>query len=529
MNIKRIAALASALSLCLSANSYQAAVSADEVAEIYLHGDLNFNNSLEITDYVLLKNSVLSGAEDNELTKLSADMNEDSYIDSQDILIMQEYMHGITADTPVKYFCITPETDIPDEPVIPDKPVSSLIPSSVSDANASTQSLGEARTLMLFIEFSDAKFSSDRLSEEQLQQEFFGEGVTAYPFESLSAYIDRSSYGNMSVSGDVFYCSLNGKLEDYSSAQGREKLIMDVMKQLDDSLDYSDYDADHDGDIDILTFTVPLDNASDEQKNFWYGATHTWYYNSFYKVDNVRIGKYIGNDVMPYKKDMYYLKQTLLHELGHSMGLPDIYKYASSDSEGLKGNAGFCRMDDSIGDYSVFSKLMLGWLSEDKVQIYDRKAGGEQEFDLVSSAIDGSCILLPLKNWDGTFTNEYFLVEYITADKNNYDVKNWFGGWWNQKNHTGIRIFHVNASMYVDYWGRKDFMYDNYSDMYRGDDKERVLRLVNDEKKGFFKSGDTVTELLAYDWSGYESVQSGYTVKILGEKDGVYRISVSCE
>ena len=81
--------------------------------------------------------------------------------------------------------------------------------------------------------------------------------------------------------------------------------------------------------------------------------------------------------------------------------------------------------------------------------------------------------------------------------------------------------------MYVDYWGRKDFKYNNYSDYYNGDDRQRVLRLVNDEKHGFYKTGDIISNLKAYDNEGYETVDTGYTIMIEGVSEEGFSIEIT--
>lgn len=508
------------LSGCLALSMSMTTAPKISGASVLLRGDMNFDSAINITDCILLTSVITGDTEQTPETVLAADINEDDTVNAEDLVLFITYFLEDNSGIIHEYTAAEPEP--PEQTVFP------LIQSSVWDANASTQSTGTAESLNIFIEFDNAFFSSDKLSEEELNEELFGNGKTKFPFESVSAFLSRSSYGNFNVEGNCVYTHVSGKLEDYSyTAEAREQLVMTVLNQLNSSINYADYDNDNDGDIDILTVTVPLDNASNELKSFWYGATHTWYYNPQYKADGVRIRKYIGNDVMPYWKNMYYFKQTYTHELGHCMGLSDYYKYASEDYEGLKGSAGFCRMDDSIGDYSSFSKLMLGWLREDEVSVYNTQQGGIQDFELKDSSLNGSALILPLKNRDFSYTSEYFLIEYVSGEGNNADVKNYTGFWYNEKKFTGYRILHVEAEMITDYWKRKDFKYDNYSGKYNGDDKQRILRLVNSESKGFFKAGDTCESLMAYDSNGYETVNSGYKVEFITEGNGSYTVRVT--
>lgn len=479
----------------------------------YYYGDVNNDGIRNIVDLILMKNELINPSKDY-LTNRISDINKDSCFDIIDFLMFYKYLLGITDELPDESFIIELDS------------ISPFIPSSVSDANASTQSSGKAGALIIYAEFNDAQYTSDKLSEEELNEEYFGDGKTEFPFESVPAYLERSSYGNFTVYGDVFYCKLDRNLSEYSSEDRFEALIIDVLNELDSRIDLSDYDADSDGDIDIISVTVPLDNADEYQKELWRGCSSTWYYNPGFYMDNTQIIKYINNDVMPYYEDMFYSKQTFLHELGHCMGLPDYYKYQSDDWEGLKGNAGFCRMDDSIGDFCSFSKLMLGWLKESEVNVFNCNNTSEK-YVLKDASRTGNCIILPVGDWDGSFTQEYFLVEYVTDSENNFEVKEWNSSPFSTDMMSGIRVFHVNSEMYVDYWGRKDFKYNNYSDYYNGDDRQRVLRLVNDEKHGFYKTGDIISNLKAYDNEGYETVDTGYTIMIEGVSEEGFSIEIT--
>ena len=512
--LKKPAAFLSAAALMFSSLMGMTA-SGETTVTTYIRGDMNGNGRVDIADLVLHKSYILSGEKDNApLSEQIADAGETGNADWQDSIYLTGYL--LNSD-PEKYtlktFTITE---------------SALIPSSLEGLTACAQTTGEVRSLNILVEFINARFSdSKKMSEEDLKTELFGEGKAKFPYESLTAFIERASYGNLTMSGDVFYCTLNADIEDYSiDLASREKMMKDVLKALDDKINYSDFDGDGDGDIDVLTFTVPLDKASSSLKSFWYAATHTWYYDPHFTVDGVKVVKYAGMSTMPYKDNMYTFKRDYTHEFGHCMGLQDYYKYESEDYEGLKGPAGYCKMDDSLGDYCTFSKLMAGWLRENEVQVYDLNSGGVQVFSLSDPAKEGSCLILPLKNWNGNFTSEYFLVEYQSCEGNNNDVRNFLNGWYNDKNNTGIRIMHVQAEMHKTYWGQKEFKYYNYADTYNGDDKQRILRLVNNESHGYLKPGETQTKLMAYDSSGYETVDTGYVVKYISFKDGKAQVSI---
>jgi hypothetical protein len=176
-------------------------------------------------------------------------------------------------------------------------------------------------------------------------------------------------------------------------------------------------------------------------------------------------------------------------------------------------------MDDSIGDFCSFSKLMYGWLKSSEVQAYT--GSGTQTFQLSDASNVGSCLILPITSTEDDYTSEYFLVEYVTNTGNNSDI---------YTEDSGVRIFHIQAETATDAWDRTAFKYENYAETYLGDDKIRVIRLVGDNS-GFYHAGDTIqfgtTNFAAYDTSGNQTIDTGYTITVGTLTDGTYPITVT--
>lgn len=480
-------------------SSFQMNVFSADAAEI--SGDVNNDGRFDENDAALLQKWLISAPDAAIKDAGKADINSDGSADIFDLITMkQNLLYGTPDNTS-------------DEGTLIEAPVSLL--------DASLPSVGNAKMLMVYVDFADVKYRPDAYSNEFMENELFGEGTGAAPYESVSTWFERSSFGNLHIDGDVYHYTCSGKMSDYMKNEDEyEPFAMEVMKGLDSQIDFSDYDENHDGVIDAIAFTVPLDYADEETKYFWYGNTSTWYDNPYFSVDNMRVNNFIIMDVMPNKKDLRYLKQTLIHEMGHCMGLPDYYPYFTEDErEGFYGDAGDERMDDSYGDFCSYSKLLLGWLKDTEIQSYS--GSGTQTFLLDDASQKGSCLILPISSEAGDYLSEYFLVEYITKSGNNADM-------FSRKD--GVRIFHIQSEFKTDFWGNVTIRYQAYSMSYMGDDKIRVARLVNDNN-GFYKSGDTIrfgtTNFAAYDKNGYQTIDTGYTVKIGEKKDGKYEIIVT--
>lgn len=74
--------------------------------------------------------------------------------------------------------------------------------------------------LTVMVEFADNKFN-DNITETYIKDLMYGEedeNSRAYPFESVSAYYDRSSYGELNISGDVQKISLSGTRDSYTTS-----------------------------------------------------------------------------------------------------------------------------------------------------------------------------------------------------------------------------------------------------------------------------------------------------------------------
>lgn len=293
---------------------------------------------------------------------------------------------------------------------------------------------------------------------------------------------------------------------------------MEAMKALDSQIDYSQYDSNSDGIIDNITINVPLNGTSDD--DFFYGCQATWYLNNNFSVDGMKVYGYIMDDAQPSYGNIGYYNCVYCHESGHLMGLPDYYKYNSSDWQGMNGDAGYELMDDMYCDLSSFSKLMYGWLKTDEVQLYDTSKSS-QTFKISSASTSGDCIILPIGDLDNDYFSEYFVIEYLSNEGNN---RGYIGN-------GGIRILHVNAETMYSYDGYKEFKYANFSSYYdTSDSKQRVLFLVNDNN-GFYTSGAAITygtkNFTGFDSNGYQTVNTGYSVSIGSLVNGEYTITVT--
>lgn len=345
------------------------------------------------------------------------------------------------------------------------------------------QSVGEARFPVFVVSFQDVSYRDTMVQKEELEEWLFtGE-------DSVSAYYDTASYGRLYLDGDVYFYEAQGEIASYENEGGFENLVMETLSYYDDEIDFSQYDCNGDSVMDALVISVPSGGDVD----FWWGCQATWYQNPEFQVDGIYINHYIINDEQPYKREREIYQATVEHELGHCMGLPDYYKYNSDDWEGFHGTAGMERMDDSTGDFCQFSKLMLGWLKENQVQVMEPDM--QNVSFVLPPAYEGSCVIIFPQDGETRFDSEYFLLEYNTPIGNNEGLFS--------EEESGVRIFHCNARIEKDFYGEPYYRYENFSSYYNSSDEGiRILKLVNDGG-GFYQTGDTVVYGDASDFGWY--------------------------
>lgn len=371
-----------------------------------------------------------------------------------------------------------------------------------------TPAVGDVSIPVFLVDFSDEHFSENALSAENIKHALFDNEAG-----SMSTFMKNASYDQLLLRGDVFFYTAQHPSAVYEAdSNGFEMLAEEVLSAFDDKLNYNNYDSNNDGYID--TFALSIVGSHD----YWYGCQATWYGDTAYSVDGVKPMCYIINDAQPYYDEMDYFVEEMCHEFGHCMGLPDYYKYnLDDDYDAMNGVAGSEIMDEMEGDFCQFSKLMLGWLKEDEVSIY---TGGSAEYTLASSALQGSCVLIPANfqelneesvSVDQIDTDEYFLIQYDTKEKNMADVLG-------AGNDSGIRILHIDAETRIDTDGTVSFKYDNNSPLYDASHNgRRIIRLVNDDK-GYFHEGNTIDDSTPgfawYDSKGKETINPGIAITV---------------
>ncbi len=310
------------------------------------------------------------------------------------------------------------------------------------DMGPGMRAKGENRVLVLLVDFPDKMHGPDQSREEVLAG-FNGPGTPASigPHDSVRGFYERSSYGQLHLSADVYgwVRAKNTSLyyEQLPDNRGWKELVRECMDTCDGVIDYTPYDNDQDGDID----TVYLIWAGSEYNKFWWAICHSGLYTDHW--DGLTLDTFVW---VPYswEPDGSYCPLVTNHETGHLLGLPDYYDYTPAAGP-CGGLGGFDLMDGNCVDTNCFSKYLLGWI--DPVVI----VGGKHDLLLNSSGGSPDAVLVLPQGSEGSFS-EFFMVQARNPAVGNDDSFIWWYNWLKKPawDSPGLAIWHIDATLTED-------------------------------------------------------------------------------
>ena len=305
---------------------------------------------------------------------------------------------------------------------------------------------GQRHFLVILVEFSDLAYST-----------------CENPKEDFSALLNEKGYsvnGGTGSARDYFYENSNGGFEpvfdvfgpvtlsheksyyggnDYSGNDRRpEEALIEGCKLLDEDIDFTQYDSDGDGEVDmVLMYYAGYGEAdSYDDDSIW---PHEWSLGSAGKsltLDEVKINTYactnevIGQGV---NKDKMCGIGTACHEFGHALGLPDMYDtdYSTNGSAGgLYSYSVMCsgayNNEGRTPPYYCFEeRKFLGWVSDSDYLEFDKTGTYSIQ------PINTNMVYRTFTDMDG----EYFLYENRTKT-----------GWDKYIPEGGLIVYHVDKS-----------------------------------------------------------------------------------
>lgn len=224
---------------------------------------------------------------------------------------------------------------------------------------------GEFNVLAVLIEFQDVKRASAN-SPGRLSSELFNRTPGS---SSVYNYYIENSYGSLKVAGTVtavWYLSDYTMAEygaDGSSIDDKNgpiyRLVTEAVHKADADVDFSRFDRNSDGYIDHLCI-VHSGQGQESSTNpncIW---SHKWYDYDEPKVDGVTAGPYT-------MLSEYSPVGTFAHELGHDIGLPDLYDYTGASYGAgvwdLMATGSWADNGNTPVHLSAWCKMKAGWLT----------------------------------------------------------------------------------------------------------------------------------------------------------------------
>ena len=314
---------------------------------------------------------------------------------------------------------------------------------------------GSPRIVVILAEFADTTFTIENTkrsfedyfnSQEPLVDYGRGENRNA---SSVGKYFSDVSFGAFTPQFDVYGpVSLPDSLKVYGGTvsggdgENMTKLFRDACTLMDDSLDFSQYDANNDGEVDLIIIIY----AGYSESMSGNSAECIWP-----KSGTISGGKFDGKSVSRYAVSAELNGfpgcwssapweringiGTLCHEFCHTMGMPDFYP-TGKQGQSVKGNnqaMEYWSLMDS-GNYLINGYqpvAMTAWEREAFEWIEIPTLIDDQDLELKSIDDEGSAYRI--LNDNDNSGREYFIIENIQNIGHNLA----------QKGH-GMLVYHID-------------------------------------------------------------------------------------
>lgn len=299
-------------------------------------------------------------------------------------------------------------------------------------------SMGQQKGLVVLVEYTDVKFTEDdpysyfsRMLNEDGFSDYGGTGCAAEYFResSMGQFLPQFDvYGPITLSNNMSYYGGNDWMGNDRNPQ---KMVIEACQQLDDEVDFTEYDRDGDGYIDnVFVFYAGRGEASGGSPNtVW---PHSWNVTAAestpYYFDGVRLDRYAcSNEWEGSRPDGV---GTFIHEFSHVMGLPDLYAtdYSSAFTPGEWSVLDYGPYNNDGRTpplYSIYERYSLGWMQP---QVLD----GPANITLPSIGTNEGCMVATGDD------NEFFLIENRQQT-----------GWDSYIPGHGMLVWHIDYEPYV--------------------------------------------------------------------------------
>lgn len=307
-------------------------------------------------------------------------------------------------------------------------------------AKRRTTSLDKFRGLVILVQFNDKEFS--RADYPQIITDMFNkEGYTGFDSEvfigSVHDYFTDNSNGKFKPQFDIVGpVTVNFSQYDPEQMSNCKPIIRAALEAVDEVVDFSHYDGDGDGTVDMVYFMIAGNgshNSGNDSRLWW--PHHSailgdpvpdkpgYYYKMSF--DGVYVWDYASSVELAGNVDDSYIAGigTPCHEFGHVLGLPDFYDtdYEGSGGESIHpGNwsimsGGSHRNGGRTPPgYSLYERYLLGFI-DNIPKINEKKSYTLEPLHLnqkgycIDSPVDHEFFLLENRQNDGSYKWDAYL------------------------------------------------------------------------------------------------------------------------
>lgn len=239
--------------------------------------------------------------------------------------------------------------------------------------------VGEMRYLVVLVSFSNKSFSVSS------PQDSFGNLMNLHNYSanggtgSVRDFYSDNSHGYFKPVFDVVGpYEVSNTTSYYAGSSGTEKAeiaFYEACQQANSEIDFSNYDYDGDGVVDMIFFYYAGYNQAEGAANtIWphqYSFQETSYKNATF--DGKKLGSYACTSELQGTSGTNMCGiGTACHEFGHAMGLPDFYDVDYDDNGQSAGMFFFSTMDSGSYNndgrtppfFTIEERIMLGWINE---------------------------------------------------------------------------------------------------------------------------------------------------------------------
>ena len=326
--------------------------------------------------------------------------------------------------------------------------------------------LGEQHYLTVLVEFEDVRFSVENPAEtvgDLLCKQGFNLGSAN---GSVSDYFIDNSRGLFHPSFDVFgLVLLPGRMEEYGKDilnkgvrvgdVAPERAVFEACRQLDEEVDFSQYDIDNDGFIDLVMLVYAgYDQAAGGPSDaLW---AQQWNVQNFdnpdvteASFDGVRLGQYIAvSELRGSSGNRLSSIGSICHELGHFWGLPDFFDTDSAQHGNAGGVYSFSLMGTGLynndGDtppsLNAIELNILGWISESDFEVLPQDSfylpsSRENRFFVSPTGTEGEFFLYEFrdgKGWDAPLPRGLVVYHVDQSERmvGDYPAIELWSNWW---------------------------------------------------------------------------------------------------